>query len=117
MYTEPRKPWIHRMLLWILGFLPERRTNRVLWDCGEFCMDVRDNVDPDFRYDWGNRSKGLGNRWYRKSVRDRHFFRRMYAKIDSLDMIASKLSIRDYGGMDTLDEKEFEERGDRNKED
>ena len=58
-------------------------------------MDVRDNVDPDFRYDWGNRSKGLGNRWYRKSVRDRHFFRRMYAKID-------------YGWMDTLDEKEFD---------
>ena len=95
MHTEPRKPWIHRMLLWILGFLPERRTNRVLWDCGGFCMDVRDNVDPDFRYDWGNRSKGLGNRWYRKSVRDRHFFRRMYAKID-------------YWWMDTLDEKEFD---------
>ena len=95
MYTEPRKPWIHRMLLWILGLLPERRTNLILWDCGEFCMDVRDNVDPDFRYDWGNRSKGLGNRWYRKSVRDRHYFRRMYAKID-------------YGWMNTLDEWEFD---------
>jgi len=81
MYTKPRrKPWIHRMLLWILGLLPERRTNRVLWDCGMFCMDVRINLDPDFIYDYGDRSKGLGNRWYRYSVRDKHFARRMYAK-------------------------------------
>lgn len=67
------------MLLWILGLLPERRTNLVLWDCGMFCMDVRINLDPDFRYDYGDRSKGLGNRWYRYSVRDKHFARRMYA--------------------------------------
>ena len=80
MYTEPRKPWIHRMLLWILGLLPERRTNLVLWDCGMFCMDVKINLDPDFRYDYGDRSKGLGNRWYRYSVRDKHFARRMYVK-------------------------------------
>ena len=103
------------MLLWILGFLPERRTNRVLWDCGEFCMDVRDNVDPDFRYDWGNRSKGLGNRWYRKSVRDRHFFRRMYAKKVAQENKEAKIAwkqteriIRDYWWMETLDEKEFD---------
>ena len=76
MYTDRRKPWIHRMLLWILGLLPERRTNLVLWDCGEFSMDVRDNINSDFRYDSFGRLKGLSNHWYRYSIREMHRFRK-----------------------------------------
>jgi len=85
MYTDRRKPWIHRMLLWILGLLPERRTNLVLWDCGEFSMDVRDNINSDFRYDSFGRLKGLGNRWYRYSIREKHRFRKACERYDARD--------------------------------
>jgi len=48
-------------------------------------MDVRDNINSDFRYDSFGRLEGLGNRWYRYSIREKHRFRKACERYDARD--------------------------------